>query len=267
MQELLNKIDLDSPDYMVEVKDYNLLYSNIFDSVVRKATKIEETLSTYYNTEPIEKPEGDNIIAEENVLLISEIDKKVILPYTLENIQKTLEENQNFYDTMQDVIDKKYTRPLSYYKHSSFARFKEAFKLVKYREGGSFFEAMDLAMELFSNYHLHPAVISACKNLNELDVYLSCLEYNELDDFHFFKTIFKMNPINIKAIKTWSFYCFLFFRFLLILILYFILLYARNARSNIFIEKSTFDVIILIANPIYFILLTTLPLICLLLIS
>ena len=61
---------------------------------------------------------------------------------------------------------------------------------------------MDLALELFSNYNLHPAVISACKTVNELDVYLSCLEYNELDDFHFFKTIFKISPTISKTIKT-----------------------------------------------------------------
>ncbi len=187
---------------MSQIKNYNLLYTSLFDSIVKKATKIEEILSNYQNEETADEINTNNINAEENVLLISEVDKKVVLPYTLDNIKNVLANNQDFYDTVQDVIDKKYTRPLSYYKHSSLARFKEAYKLVRNREGGSFFEAMDLAMELFSNYHLHPAVISACKNLNELDVYLSCLEYNELDDFHFFKTIFKINPANIKSIKT-----------------------------------------------------------------
>lgn len=187
---------------MSQIKNYNLLYTNLFDSIAKKSTKIEEVLSTYQNDKPFENINEFNSDTEENVLLISESEKKVVLPYTLDNIKKILADNQDFYDTVQDVIDKKYTRPLSYYKHSSLARFREAFRLVKFREGGSFFKAMDLAMELFSNYHLHPAVISACKNLNELDVYLSCLEYNELDDFHFFKTIFKINPTNIKSIKT-----------------------------------------------------------------
>ena len=202
MQKELNDVDLHAPEYMSQIKNYNLLYTNLFDSIAKKSTKIEEVLSTYQNVKPFENINEFNSDTEENVLLISESEKKVVLPYTLDNIKKILADNQDFYDTVQDVIDKKYTRPLSYYKHSSLARFREAFRLVKFREGGSFFKAMDLAMELFSNYHLHPAVISACKNLNELDVYLSCLEYNELDDFHFFKTIFKINPTNIKSIKT-----------------------------------------------------------------
>ena len=202
MQKELNDVDLHAPEYMSQIKNYNLLYTNLFDSIAKKSTKIEEVLSTYQNDKPFENINEFNSDTEENVLLISESEKKVVLPYTLDNIKKILADNQDFYDTVQDVIDKKYTRPLSYYKHSSLARFREAFRLVKFREGGSFFKAMDLAMELFSNYHLHPAVISACKNLNELDVYLSCLEYNELDDFHFFKTIFKINPTNIKSIKT-----------------------------------------------------------------
>ena len=36
------------------------------------------------------------------------------------------------------------------------------------------------------NYNLHPAIITACKNLNELDIYIACLEDNTLDEFEFF---------------------------------------------------------------------------------
>lgn len=177
------------------------MYSKTFDTIVKKSTKIEDMLSVYYKNENQLNDEFNNVDTEENILLISEVDKKVVLPYTFDSLQKYMEENRDIYDTIQDVIEKKYTKPLNYYKHSSFARFKETFKLVKEREKGSFFQAMDLAFELFSNYNLHPAVISACKNLNELDIYLSCLEDNELDAFHYFKTIFKISPTNTKAVK------------------------------------------------------------------
>ncbi len=199
IQDVLGLIDLENDYYIDMIADYNKIYSNFFDEIVKKITHVESVISAFYNTDtqPSESEESN-----ENILLISEAENKVVLPYTLEDIKKSMEENKNSYETVQDVITKEYTKPLTYYKHTSLARFREAFKLVKDREGGSFFKAMDLALELFSNYNLHPAVISACKTINELDVYLSCLEYNELDDFHFFKTIFKINPTVSKTIKT-----------------------------------------------------------------
>ena len=49
---------------------------------------------------------------------------------------------------------------------------------------------------------MHPAIITACKNSNELDVYLSCLEYNELEDFTSFKIVFQGLPaVSKKAFK------------------------------------------------------------------
>ena len=54
---------------------------------------------------------------------------------------------------------------------------------------------------MFSNYNLHPAVITACKNLNELDIYLSCLEFNELEDFRFFKVVYDVLPVVNKKNK------------------------------------------------------------------
>lgn len=201
MQNSFNAIDLEADNYINLINDYNDLYTRTFSVIVKLTTEVENIMSSYYKDKNEElKPEDD--YPEENILLISEVDKKVVLPYTIDNIMEALEEDISSYDTIQDVIDKKYTKPLNYYKHSSLARFKEAFKLVRERQRGTFFEALDLALELFTNYNLHPAVISACKDLNELDVYLSCLEYNELDDFHFFKTIFKINPTSIKPLKT-----------------------------------------------------------------
>ena len=132
---------------------------------------------------------------DENTLLVSEPDNKVVLPFTLDTIEKLMQENPDKYKKVNDVIDDLYTKPLKYYRHSSFMRFKEAYDLVRHRSNGSIMQALDLGLELFSNYNLHPAIISACKNLDELDIYLSCLQYNELNDFHFFKTIFKINPL------------------------------------------------------------------------
>lgn len=152
--------------------------------------------------EDIQTPTSScEIELNENLLLISEIQSKVLLPYTHKEINEILEQNPNDYSNKEDVIQKKFTKPLKFYRFSSISRFKEAYKLVIEREKGSKKSAISLAIELFSNYNLHPAIITACKNLNELDIYLSCLEYNELDDFHFFKIQYEYAPaiINLKT--------------------------------------------------------------------
>ena len=49
--------------------------------------------------------------------------------------------------------------------------------------------------ELFINYNLHPAIITACNSLNELDIYLACLEDDTLEDFKFFSIKYEIAPI------------------------------------------------------------------------
>lgn len=130
----------------------------------------------------------------ENTLIISEKNGNVILPYTIEKLNSALEKNPSKYKSLEDVVEKKYTIPIKYYKNSSVARFKETFKLVRERNKGPLKYAWDLALESFFNHDLHPAIISACKSIDELDIYLSCLEYDELEDFKFFKIIFDVLP-------------------------------------------------------------------------
>ncbi len=149
--------------------------------------------------EPLNRSSLSKIV--ENTLVISEKNKIVILPYTLKELGQKLRENPTKYHKIEDVINVEYTIPLSYYKNSSLARFKEAFKLVKERNRGSFKHALDLAFELTFNYSLHPAIISACKTVDELDIYLSCLDYDELEDFKFFKIVYDVLPSVSRKIK------------------------------------------------------------------
>ena len=41
---------------------------------------------------------------------------------------------------------------------------------------------------------MYPAIITACKSLNELDIYLDCLQENELSDFDCFEIKFELAP-------------------------------------------------------------------------
>ena len=135
----------------------------------------------------------------ENTLVISETKKIVILPYTIDELKATLTNNLDNYSSLEDVVNKKYTVPLENYKNTSLARFKEAFNLILHREKGSFRQALELGLELFFNSNLHPAVISACKNLDELDIYLDYLEDGETNLFACFNVIFDVAPIVVKS--------------------------------------------------------------------
>ena len=216
---------------------------NLEDSVKSYNTKFKDTMnSVYSNTETIEKfvfqitttelselsnnlvvsgeiatnnvvvasPEPVSTVNEssssgfiENTLIISENYKKVILPYNISTVKDILLKNSKRYNCIEDVIEKLYTKPISYYKFSPISRFKEAFKLVKEREKGSTFKALSLAFELLGNYNLHPAIITACNSLDELDIYLACLDDNTLNDFHFFDIKYEI-PLALSKLKNTS---------------------------------------------------------------
>ena len=84
--------------------------------------------------------------------------------------------------------------PLNRFKNAPISRFRESIDLILHRENGSIFQAIDLGLELMFNYKLNPIIIAACKNLDELDIYLDCLEENELEDFTCFKIRFEVAP-------------------------------------------------------------------------
>lgn len=130
---------------------------------------------------------------DSDVLLISETQSKVVLPYKIEDIEKILAENKK-YQNIQDVIDGEYTFPIEKYKNSSKSRFKEAYNLMRKKEKASVFDSLSIATEVVFNSSLNPAVITACNTLDQLDVYLNCLSSNELDKFDFFKVKYEIMP-------------------------------------------------------------------------
>jgi len=161
----------------------------------------------------IEIPQTDDNQFPQNTLIISETKGKIVLPFTTSSLNELYKNNYEKYSDIKDVIKQEYTLPLELYKNSSISRFKEAFKLVKSKENGSIKDAFDLGMELLFNYNLHPAIISACKNLDELDIYLDCLDNNETDKFDCFKIVFEIPPtvVKNKKVKIWylNFFCFI----------------------------------------------------------
>lgn len=134
----------------------------------------------------------------ENTLIISEVKGKVFLPYTISTLNDILQNNPDKYSSIEDIIEKQYTVPFNSFKSPAIARFREAFNLIRKKEKKSITAALDLGIELLFNYNLHPAIIAACKNLDELDFYLECLENNETNKFDCFKIIFDIAPVSTK---------------------------------------------------------------------
>ena len=191
-----------------QLEEYNIICSSTFSDIlinnnsieffIRKNVKAENDIMQDENHIDSDVQSKLNINYPEKTLMISEIDNKVFLPYINDEIISILQNPNLNFKSEQEIIDRYYTLPCSYYKFPAFSRFKETYKLAREKEKKSVSQSLELAMEMFSNYSLHPAIITACKNLNQLDVYLSCLEYNELEDFTFFKIIFKTFPTKIK---------------------------------------------------------------------
>lgn len=146
----------------------------------------------------LQELESNSIIDDNDTLLISEIQGKVFFPYTGKEVEDILNAESDKYESIEDVINSQFTRPIKDFKDLHFSRARETFILLTQRENYSGLEALDLTIEMFRKRYLHPAIIAACRTLNELNVYLDCLEKNEIDDFKIFKIKYEVHPIQVK---------------------------------------------------------------------
>lgn len=131
---------------------------------------------------------------DNNVLIVSEKDQKAYLPFFYSEVKEIYQNSDDTYQTLQDVVNDLYILPLNKFKNSTIARFKESFHLIRNKEKGPITKALDLGLELMFKYELNPIIIAACRNLDELDIYLDCLEENELYDFSCFEIKFEVMP-------------------------------------------------------------------------
>lgn len=134
-------------------------------------------------------------VHDNGTLLISELQNKIFLPYKAEEVEEILNQEGSKYISAQEVIDNVFTKKFSHYKNQFTARFRESVELITKRENMSLLDGANLGTELFGKRYLHPAIISACKNLDELNVYLDCLDKNELDDFKIFEIKYEIPPM------------------------------------------------------------------------
>ena len=191
-------------------QDFKINY--VIDNLERKNNVVNFKLTNLSqieaNTEGLvfeidEEKVVENNLEDNKTLVISEQDGKVYLPYTKDDVKEDLIKNKG--KKIAELIEQKYILPLDRYKNSMKARFREGYNLMYKREGKSRKSAFMLGLELMFETNLHPAIISACKNLQELDIYLDCLEDNELEKFSCFEIIYKSLPTLRKKGKLQEF--------------------------------------------------------------
>ena len=134
-----------------------------------------------------------------NTLLISEKLGKVILPYKAKEVLDIFNNENGRYSSLEEVIEEKFTRKFSDFKNQYISRYKETLKLTREREKFSLSDSIILATEIMYKKYLHPAIIAACRTLDELDVYIDCLDKNELEDFKIFKIKYELYPMVVKG--------------------------------------------------------------------
>ena len=169
------------------------------EEAVPSPTVIDKNFYAYSGTdiELNEIPKEEEIQTDgtaENTLLISESMQKVILPFSSSELEDYLKQYPSHFRNTQDVIDKVFTIPLKVFNNPAIARFRETFRLMREKENASIKDALDLALELMFNYNLYPAIITACKNLDELDIYLAYLDTGEIDKFKIFNIVYQLSP-------------------------------------------------------------------------
>ena len=190
VQEIKDKIN-SYKKVSLDIKG-NILISNI------NVSSLEYTDSDNYSayTSTVSTYTTQHVHSSNNVLLISSKDNKVFSPYTESDVQAYLDSYPGEYESFEDVVEREFVVPLSYYsEHSNFARFRETFSLIKEREERSVFEATKIALKVMNKEDVNPAVIAACKNYRELRKYLECIENDSLEDFHWFEIKYEVVPV------------------------------------------------------------------------
>lgn len=142
---------------------------------------------------------SDMIGATENkVLIISEKENKVYLPYKKTELKAYMSKYPTSYYSYKNVIEKEFILPLNYFmQNPSMARFRETYALYRDREATTVVEAFKKAISLAFKSELNPAIVAACKTKTQLNNYMLCLEEKKLNDFTDFEIMYDINPKKI----------------------------------------------------------------------
>lgn len=209
---------LESNPEVASVSDDTTSENNTSDTTDVKSKELENTENTTVEEPQKEEPReigiklptigdiphntsGIDLTKDNDTLIISEEKNQVILPYKLSEVEKQYKKSKKKYASVEELIQNEYIVSTDNFKNPVKSRFREAYQLIKKKEHGHLKEAIELGFELMFQSNLNPAIIAACKSLKELDIYLDCLDENELDKFSCFNIVYNVNPTKGKPKK------------------------------------------------------------------
>ena len=209
---------LESNPEVASVSDDTTSENNTSDTTDVKSKVLENTENTTVEEPQKEEPReigiklptigdiphntsGIDLTKDNDTLIISEEKNQVILPYKLSEVEKQYKKSKKKYASVEELIQNEYIVSTDNFKNPVKSRFREAYQLIKKKEHGHLKEAIELGFELMFQSNLNPAIIAACKSLKELDIYLDCLDENELDKFSCFNIVYNVNPTKGKPKK------------------------------------------------------------------
>ena len=197
--ESLNGQEL-TDDVKNKIDSYNSNYQKIGDAVLHNTLIIRQTLDELDGFEP-EQVTAKKEIFDNNVLRISEIDKKIYLPYTVEEVKEVLNDSGK-YNSEQEVVENHFTIPTTTYMNFFTGRYKEIVSLISRTQNcevGKMF-----ALGQMFNSKVHPAIIRSCRTMDDYYYYLRCLDNDNLEDFRVFDIKFEVPPTQV-AVKEFSY--------------------------------------------------------------
>ena len=162
---------------------------------------LEETVelsSPVFDERNIETSYSDMVTVNENkVLIISEKENKVYLPYKKTELKAYMSQYPTEYYSYKNVIEKEFILPLNrFMTNQKLARFRETYSLYRDREASSIFTALNNATRVSFKSNLNPAIVAACKTKKQLNNYILCLDNQKTEDFSDFEIVYDMNPTN-----------------------------------------------------------------------
>ena len=163
---------------------------------------LKETIdlsSPIFDERNIETSYSDMVTVNENkVLIISEKENKVYLPYKKTELKAYMSQYPTEYYSYKNVIEKEFILPLNrFMTNQKLARFREAYSLYRDREASSAFTALNQALKISFKSNLNPAIVAACKTKKQLNNYILCLDDKKPEEFSDFEIVYDMNPSKV----------------------------------------------------------------------
>lgn len=199
MDSLFEYINVTFPeitvDNNIEQKKMSELYTSqisideLFNEASEETPAKDEEMIEEKNIVEENSMDEETSNSTEKVLFISYKDNYAILPYSTKDLEQFFSSNPEKYSSLQDIIDKEYTISLENYKFDSSSVYDECMNIAKQSPDYSALKAIKFANNAKKYENANPIIIKACKSLDEIELYLNCLENNNLENFTLFKIV------------------------------------------------------------------------------